>query len=124
MSGVLERAKGHFAALRPEKIDVPEWGPDGKPLVVTWSALTVAQRRRIAAPLDDGSRADPFTMAVRAVILKACDEAGAKLFDEMDEHALNYDVDSEVVERIGVLIMYGKPKSRPADGEVEDQKNG
>lgn len=49
----------------------------------------------------------------------------SRLFDDMDEKALMYDVDSDVVARIGAFILgfsAGKPKA--AEEEVEAAKNG
>lgn len=121
MSGVLERAKAHFEGLERRRIEVPEWGDGKKPLVVTFAALTVGERRRIFKPDDKGRAPDGPTACVRAVILKACDEQGRRLFDEMDEHDLTHKVDSDVIGRIAGAILAGVDTID--DELVEQEKN-
>lgn len=122
MSAVLARAKAHYQGLERKRILVPEWGEGGKPLVVTATALNIAERRRIYRADASGREPDSATVVVRAVLLKACDEKGARLFDDMDEHALTHEADSMVVARIAREIL--GEAAQPGDATLESAKNG
>lgn len=106
MSAVLERAKAHYEALPSREISVPEWGEDGKSLLVTWKKLTVRDEERIYAPVE-GRPAPAGTVRLRTVILKACGADGKRLFTEMDEHDLRHKVDGAVVARVAGAILFG-----------------
>lgn len=105
MSSIIERAKAHYSALPTDAIKVPEWGTGDAPLVVTWKKMTVRDEERIYATVD-GRPAPGGTVRMRAVMLKACGEDGKRLFDEMDEHALRFEVDGEVIGRIANAILF------------------
>lgn len=122
MNAVVARAKAHYQGLERKRILVPEWGEGGKPLVVTATALTVADRRRIYRADGSGREPDPATIVMRAVLLKACDDKGVRLFDEMDEHALLHEIDSMVVARIAKEIL--GDAAEPADETLDRAKNG
>lgn len=123
MSGVISSAKAHYSGQQKRFHDVPEWGQPGKPLKVYYGPLTVAQRRRIWRD-ENGATVDGNVAVVRAVLFNALDAGGKRLFDDMDEHALMYEVDSDVVSRIGALIL-GFAKGQPvsAEKQVDDAKN-
>lgn len=121
MNRVLERAKAHLAGQERQRIEVAEWGEDGKPLIVTFTALTVAERRKIFKADRQGNPPDGATVCVRAVIHKACDEKGKRLFDEMEEHDLSYNVDSGVIGRVAGPILAGAKSDESA---IEAEKNG
>jgi len=122
MSNILERAKAHYAEIERKTIDVPEWGEPGKPLVVTCTPLTVAERRKIFKVDAKGHAPDGATACVRAVVLKACDKDGKRLFSDLDEHDLTYSVDSGVVGRIAGAILVDVP-TEDAEEAVETAKN-
>lgn len=128
MSGILERAKAHYASLPRLDIKVPEWGEPGNPAVITWSKLTVNDQERIYAPVD-GKAASGGLVRLRAVILKACDATGKPMFDGMDEHDLRYLVDGDIVGRIANAILFSAgvvDKSGGAVGageQIDDAKN-
>lgn len=124
MSSILDRAKEHYASLERHRVEVPEWGEKGKPLIVTFTALTVAERRKIFRPDKAGRPPDGPTACVRAVILKACDEKGERLFSDMDEHDLTFKVDSNVVGRLAGAILADVPTEGDLDERVEAEKNG
>jgi len=122
MNPVLSRAKAHYQGLERKKILVPEWGEGGKPLLVTATALNVAERRKIYRADAAGREPDSAMVVVRAVLLKACDDKGKLLFDEMDEHALMYEADSMVLARIAKEIL-GDGGS-DGDARLENAKKG
>lgn len=123
MSSVISSAKAHFSGQRLRSHEVPEWGHDGKPLKVYYGPLTVAHRRRIWRD-EAGATVDGNVAVVRAVLFNALDAGGKRLFDDMDEHALMHEVDSDVVSRVGALIL-GFAKGQPvsAEKQVDDAKN-
>ena len=131
MTTILERAKAHYAGLPRLRLSVPEWGsaPD-KPAVITWTPLTVRDQERIYALNEDGSPARAGQIRIRAVILKACDDGEAKLFDDMAEHDLRHNVDGDIVGRIANAILYSAGlvdktgDGKPVDKQVDDAKNG
>ncbi len=129
MSAILDRAKAHYQAQPRREILVPEWGEPGKPARITWSELTVADQEKIYAVTDEGRSPGGGTVRLRAVMLKACDETGQKLFDGLAEHALRYEVDGNVIGRIANAILYGagltdaKGARRGQGDQVNDAKN-
>lgn len=123
MAGVISSAKAHFAGQNRRCHEVPEWGAPGKPLKVYYGPLTVAHRRRIWRD-ESGATVDGNVAVVRAVLFNALDVGGKRLFDDMDEHALMHEVDSDVVSRIGALIL-GFAKGQPVSAEkkIDEAKN-
>jgi hypothetical protein len=129
MSDILERAKSHYQGKPPHDIKIPEWGTPGNPAVITWTDLTVHDQDRIYAP-ENGRTPAGGTIRVRAVILKACDAEGRRLFDGMAEHDLRHAVDGDIVGRIANAILYGAGvidaagETKPAEDQVDAAKNG
>lgn len=129
MSAILDRAKAHFAAIPRRDIKVPEWGSAERPAVVTWTAMSVRDQERIYAPDSDGRPPSGGLVRLRAVMLKACDETGRPMFDDMDEHALRYEVDGDVIGRIANAILFGAGlvdaagKTTAAGDQVDAAKN-
>jgi len=122
---VLEAAAAHYAGQERKSLQVPEWGPAGKPLIINWSPWTVAERNKVYRRNEDGATPDGGVIQVRALIVKACDETGKRLFDELDEHALTHKVDYEVVGRLASAILYGAmPAGSTVSDVVETEKNG
>lgn len=117
---VLDRAKAHFSSLERHRLEIPEWGDPGSPLVVTWSPLTMEERRRIYKPDKAGKTPDGTVVIVRAIILKACDAEGKRLFSEMDEPDLMHRVDPDVMARLGGQIL---SLTIEAESGVEAEKN-
>lgn len=130
MASVLDRAKAHYESLPVRSLDVPEWGEgEGKPLKVTWKPLTVRDREKIYA-YADGQAPTGGLVSARAVIIKACDEQGKRLFDGMADHDLRHSVDGDVVARIASAILYGAGlqgkdgASVSVDDQTDAAKNG
>lgn len=121
---IIETAKAHRAAQGLRRIDVKEWGKEGKPLAVFAAPLTVIGRRKCwRTPA--GETVDGFQAMARAVVFHAVDENAKRLFDDMDLHAMTHDVDSDVVARIGAFILGFEGKDAPPliSEQVEDAKN-
>lgn len=102
MMKAIEAAQAHFEQLGRQHIEVPEWGTDGHPLIVYWSPMTIADRRRIFKP----DRPIDERLAIDVVILKAEDDRGGKLFDVIaDEPLLMGKVEANVLRRVATAIL-------------------
>lgn len=129
MSSILDRAKAHYADQPRREIKVPEWGDHDGPAVITWSPLTVRDRERIYAADEKGRAPAGGIVILRAVIIKACDASGNKLFDGMAEHDLRHAVDGEIVGRIANAILFdaglteASGESRSVTDQVDAAKN-
>lgn len=123
MNAVISKAKEHFTLQATQSVDVPEWGVNGRPLIVYFKPLSIGQRRKIWRN-EAGEPVDGTLAVVRAVMFQALDANGKRLFSDMDEHALTYEVDSEVVSSLGGRIL-GFVKGTVATHEmkVDDAKN-
>jgi hypothetical protein len=119
----IERAKAHFSGAGLIHIDVPEWGDEKHPLRIFYPAsLSIALRRKVWRD-ESGQVVDGQIACVRALIHCAKDESGKDLFDAMDEHALTYEVDSDVVSRIGAKILgFADGKSVAAKDRIDNAK--
>lgn len=118
MSAIIERAKLHFKdkLSKVGSIEVPEWGEDGKPLIVYWRAMNLKERDQIFKYLAKQS----LEGFVEALILRARDEDGKRLFGNVHKTELMRHVDPEVIERI--INAMNDPES--LDSMLEDaEKN-
>lgn len=106
-SPVISQAKQHYQDLPENRLEVPEWGAGGDPLIVTWRALTLEDKRAVYRRNRDGQIPEGDEIMVRALIRCARGEGGEKLFEPMDEKSLRYDVDSRVVAKIADAILSG-----------------
>lgn len=100
---IIERAKAHFDSIGRKRIEVPEWGEGGKPLVIYSRAFTLADKKKIRAHTERGGSSDIDALAY-TIIFKAEDDQGKPLFTLEDKQSLISGVDSEVLSRI-VLDM-------------------
>jgi hypothetical protein len=126
MNEIVERGKAHLKSLPERRIEVPEWGEEGSPLVITWKPMTMAMSRKIYKPDRTGRPADGATINVRAVAKCACDKDGNPLFPDADaEFQLMNNVSRDVVLRIAAAILYeieGEP-GESAEDRMEQEKN-
>lgn len=99
MSKAGEAVTAHKISLGTKSLDVPEWVVDGVPLRIFWTPLTPGESAEIFK--DDPPR--PITY-VRAIMLKARDEAGKKLFEPVDREELER-ADAYVVMRIAAKLL-------------------
>ena len=81
-------------------LDVPEWGVDGKPCRVFYRPYTIADERKIAPALREGSP-DAW---LSIVIDKATDEHGERLFTLEDKPILARVGMAPVVKRLGIAM--------------------
>ncbi len=107
---IIERAKEHLSTLGRKRIEVPEWGENGKTLVIFCPPFTLADKKKIKAHTDRAGGADLDALAY-TVIFKAEDEDGKPLFTLDDKKSLVSDVDSEVLSRIVFeMTVYQTPE--------------
>lgn len=92
------------------RIEVPEWSVDGVPAVIYFKPFTMADQFDITSyRKDDG----PHYGMVRAIILKAEDAYGQRLFTLEQERVFLQASASVVVARVANAIMAG-PKVEDA----------
>lgn len=114
-NSIIANAKKHFSEKPNGSIEVPEWGDGKTSLVIKWSPLTMAERRKIYADMENGSSPDGGTVFIRALILKSVGSDGKRLFSGMDEADISHGVDPDVVSRIGKAILGLGVRSQEAD---------
>ena len=98
---VIDRVKEHFESKGIKKIEVAEWGEEGKPLVIYCNPFTLAEKRN----LFKGARTDDLAVLVDAIVLKAKDEEGNKLFKLDDKKVLMNSADPEVIARVSTEML-------------------
>ena len=98
---VIDRVKAQFESLGIKKIEVAEWGEEGKPLTIYCSPFTLAEKRN----LFKGARTDDLGVLVDAVMLKARDKDGNKIFKLDDKQTLLNNADPEVIARVATEML-------------------
>lgn len=123
MGSILDRAKAHYSGVGMRHVDVPEWGEPGKPLRIFFTPLTVGERNKIYERDRNGVEPALGVICVRALIEKATDEKGTKLFDRFgDEETLMHAVDSNVVGRAASAMLGDLPKDADERAEQADKR--
>ena len=98
---VIDRVKEHFESQGVKKIEVAEWGEEGQPLVIYCSPFTLAEKRN----LFKGARNDDLGVLVDAVMLKARDKDGNKIFKLDDKTSLLNKADPEIISRVATEML-------------------
>ena len=96
MSNILERAKAHFKNQTVTRIEVPEWGENGVPLIIYSTPFTLAEKDRIFK----GSQEQSLKVLVDCIILKAKDDKGDSIFTLEHKRDLMNSVSPDVIVRI------------------------
>ena len=102
---VIDRVKEHFESQGVKKIEVAEWGEEGQPLVIYCSPFTLAEKRN----LFKGAKSDDLGVLVDAIMLKARDKDGNKIFKLDDKQVLLNKADPEVIARVAGEILNSTP---------------
>ena len=100
---VIDRVKAQFESLGIKKIEVAEWGEEGKPLIIYCSPFTLAEKRN----LFKGAKNDDLGVLVDAIVLKARDGEGNKLFKLDDKQVLLNNADANVIARVATEMLAG-----------------
>jgi len=94
---VIDRVKAQFESLGIKKIEVAEWGEEGKPLI------TLAEKRN----LFKGAKNDDIGVLVDAIVLKARDGEGNKIFKLDDKQVLLNNADANVIAKVATEMLNG-----------------
>ena len=100
---VIDRVKAHFEQQGVKKIEVAEWGEEGKPLVIYCSPFTLGEKRN----LFKGAKNDDLGVLVDAIVLKAKDGEGNKIFKLDDKLTLLNNADANVIARVATEMLNG-----------------
>jgi hypothetical protein len=99
----IDNARRHFDAIGVRKIEVPEWGEsDDQPLAIYFSPFTLADKQKLA---EVGEREGFLARLADALIMKATDAEGKKLFTIDEKRALRTKVDPDVIARVVAEMM-------------------
>jgi len=98
---IIDRVKEHFESQGVKTINVAEWGEEGQPLVIYSSPFTLAEKRN----LFKGARNDDLGVLVDAIMLKAKDKDGNKIFKLDDKQILLNKADPDVIARVSTEML-------------------
>jgi len=98
---VIDRVKEHFESKSINKIIVAEWGEEGKPLEIFARPFTLAKKRN----LFKNAKNDDLGVLVDAIVLKALDSEGNKIFKLDDKKTLLNNADPDVIGRVATLML-------------------
>jgi len=102
---VIDRVKDHFENQGVKKIEVAEWGEEGKPLIIYSTPMSMAEKRNLFKSAKDGDLA----VMVDAIVLKAKDAEGNKIFKLDDKKVLMNSADPEVIAKVAGEILNTTP---------------
>ena len=100
---VIDRVKAQFEALGIKKIEVAEWGEEGKPLIIYCSPFTLGEKRN----LFKGAKNDDLSVLIDAIVLKAKDSEGNKIFKLDDKLTLLNNADANVIAKVSTEMLNG-----------------
>ena len=99
---ILDRARAHFEGKGRKRIEIAEWPDDaGASTVLFAKPMSLLEKNRIYR----GAKKDDLAILVDAIILKAEDEAGEKLFTLEHKQPLLRNVDADIIARVGSEII-------------------
>ena len=100
---VIDRVKAQFESLGIKKIEVAEWGEEGKPLIIYSQPMTLAETRN----LFKGAKNDDLGVMVDVIVLKSKDADGNKIFKLDDKLVLLNNADANVIARVATEMLAG-----------------
>jgi hypothetical protein len=98
---VIDRVKEHFENKGIKKIEVAEWGEEGKPLEIYAKPFTLAEKRN----LFKNAKNDDLAVLVDAIVLKALDGDGKKIFKLDDKKTLLNSADPDVIANVATKML-------------------
>jgi len=102
---VIDRVKDHFENQGVKKIEVAEWGEEGKPLIIYSTPMSMAEKRNLFKQAKDGD----LGVMVDAIVLKSKDADGNKIFKLDDKKVLMNSADPEVIAKVAGEILNTTP---------------
>jgi hypothetical protein len=93
--------KAQFESLGIKKIEVAEWGEEGKPLVIYSSPITLGEKRN----LFKNAKNDDLGVLVDVIVLKSKNADGEKIFKLDDKQVLLNNADANVIARVSTEIL-------------------
>ena len=100
---IIDRVKAQFEALGIKKIEVAEWGEEGKPLIIYCTPFTLGEKRG----LFKNAKNEDLGVLVDAIVLKAKDSDGNKIFKLDDKLTLLNNADANVIARVSTEMLNG-----------------
>lgn len=97
----IDRAVAHFNAQEVKSLSVEEWGDESGPLVIYAKPLTLNESQKLYRL----SKNNELELLAYALIHKALDSNGDKMFTMDDKHKLLNSVDVAVMTKVGTWIM-------------------
>ena len=98
---LIDTITAHLKGRGRKQIDVPEWGNGNGPLTIYWTPLTIEEQAKIY----DATQKSSLAGLAKAVIIKAEDESGEKLFKPEDYPKLRKAADGKIVARVANAIL-------------------
>tara|TARA_B100000427_G_C15518610_1_gene599319 strand:+ start:2863 stop:3201 length:339 start_codon:yes stop_codon:yes gene_type:complete len=97
----IDRATTHFENIDIRVLEVSEWSDEEGPFKIYAKPLTLQESQKLYRI----SKNDDLALLAYALIHKALDENGEKLFDLEDKYKLMNKTDVGVLTKIGTWIM-------------------
>ena len=101
MMKAIDRATEHFKSKELKVIEVSEWGDEVTPLKIYVEPMTLKEKQK----LYKNSKQDELGVLVDALIMKAKDAEGNKLFTLEDKLKLLNSVDPDIISRVAEEIL-------------------
>ena len=101
MGSVIDNVVAHFDAQEIKTLNVPEWGDDEGPLVIYTKPLTLQESKRLYKMANNSD----LEVMVYAIITKALDKEGNKIFTVADKDALMNKADINVLAEVAGNIL-------------------
>ena len=101
MSDIIEAAKSHFREKLGgglKSLEIPEWSVKGKPVKIYYKpSLNFSQQEKILALSDAQKKGEAI---VEALIQRALDEDGNRMFKSVHKTELMKSIDPDVISRV------------------------
>lgn len=97
----IDKAVSHFENLTIRKLKVEEWSDEDDEFFIYSKPLTLSESQKLYRL----SKNDDLALLAYALIYKALDADGKKLFDLEDKQKLLNSVDVQVLTKVGSWIM-------------------
>lgn len=98
----IDRVTSHFKSLQVSRIEVPEWGDEGKPFVIFVEPFTLRDQGKLQMATRNSNESE---MLAELIVMKALDEKGEPLFTIEDKVTLKTRADANVLARVAAKIM-------------------